>query len=317
MILRRSRRSAGLEWPRPRCGVQAVDAVDECGVSVWVGLYELAAHVFRDARRQSRHRGRFCAAFCRLLRARVAVDLTQQIARRERLSEHDHDPRPEHRLAIEVEADRDERYCRAAAFRVERHARGARPERLEAAGGVADSFRKDADGVPGGECGRHGGERLDVLGGVHALIHLAIDRNRAGAAQHRSERAVEERRLGEEAHVALGRRPDERGIEQGIGMVGEEQHRTLLGDASDAVGAVENPAYRLRQPADGRIAPRRHRQAACASACRAARRPASTSTNTRIAAPITKKPSTASMALRLCPVASTIAAKTSGPRIPA
>ena len=88
---------ARLEWPRPRCGVQAVDAVDECGVSVRVGLYELAAHMFRDARRQSRHRGRFCAAFYRLLHARVAVDLTQQIARRERLSEHDHDPRPEHR----------------------------------------------------------------------------------------------------------------------------------------------------------------------------------------------------------------------------
>ena len=210
-------------------------------------------------------------------------------------------------------------------------------QRLEPAGRVADPLGKDTDRVPGRERVGYRREGLGVLRRVDALVQLAIDRNRSRARDERTERAVEERGLGEESDVTAGRRPDDGGIEERVGMVGQEQQGAIPRDLADAVGPVEDPTGGPGEPADRGVRSRAHclppvewlrsvqlaplmsdrRQTVSVSACRAARRPASTSTNIRIAAPTTKKPSTASIAFRLCPVASTMAAKTSGPRMPA
>ena len=98
------------------------------------------------------------------------------------------------------------------------------PQRLEPAGRVADPLGKDTDRVPGREGVGHGREGLGVLRRVDALVQLAIDRNGARAGDERTEGAAEERGLGEEPDVASGRCPDDGGIEERIGMVGQEEH---------------------------------------------------------------------------------------------
>ena len=93
---------------------------------------------------------------------------------------------------------------------------------------------------------------------IDAVIDLAIDGNRAGAGQDRTERTVEERGLGEEPDVASGGRPDERGIEQRVRMIGQEQHGASLRHRADPIDAIEDPAGGPRQPADRGVRTRAH-----------------------------------------------------------
>ena len=125
---------------------------------------------------------RTAARFGTSLFSRFVAD-RHEIASRERLAEDDRHARAKRGLAIEVEADGHERDRRALALGRERHARRARPERLEPAGRVADPFGKDADRVAGGERGRHRRERLGVLRRIDALIDPAIDGDGAGARE--------------------------------------------------------------------------------------------------------------------------------------
>ena len=182
----------------------------------------------------------------------------QEIASRERVAEDDCHARAKRGLAIEVEADGHERHRRAFPFGREHHPRRTCAERFQPPGRVADPFRKDADRVAGRESGGDGSESLGVLRCIDALIDLAIDGDCAGAREHPSERTVEERGFGEEPDVAPGRRPYDRGIEERVRVIGQEQHGAALRHRANPVGPVEDPARGPRQPADRRVRTRAH-----------------------------------------------------------
>src|SRR5262245_33365761 len=180
---------------------------------------------------------------------------------------------------------------------------------------MADPLGADADRIARGKRRGHGGEHLGVLRCVNALIELAIDRYRTGRFEQRPQCGLEQRGLREKADVAAGGRPDQRRIEQRVGMIGEEEDGAVGGRGADLIDAIEDAAHHACEPAEGGIGAPAHDTAA--SARRAARRPSSTLTNASRNPPTMKNASTARMALRLSPVASTMTANTSGPSTPA
>jgi hypothetical protein len=88
---------------------------------------------------------------------------------------------------------------------------------------MTDPFRKDADRVARGEGALNRGESLSILCRIDALVEPTVYRDRSGALEDRRERTVEQRRLGEEADIPRRGCPDHRGVEQGVGMVREQQ----------------------------------------------------------------------------------------------
>src|SRR3990172_4149072 len=109
---------------------------------------------------------------------------------------------------------------------------------------MADAFRKDADRVAGRQRAIDGRERLGVLRHVNALIEPAIHGNGTRSPHQGTERTVEEGRFREKADVAPGGGPDHRGIEQRVGMIGQQQRRATRRRRTDAIDAVEQPRRR-------------------------------------------------------------------------
>src|SRR6476661_5533715 len=107
---------------------------------------------------------------------------------------------------------------------------------------MTDPFWKDTDRISVGERGIDGGEGLGVLRDVHTLIEFPVDRYRSGSGDKKAEWTVKERRLREEPHVPAGRRPDDGGIEQRIGVIGQQQRRAGRWRRTDAINSIEQVA---------------------------------------------------------------------------
>ncbi len=133
---------------------------------------------------------------------------------RERRTKDDRDAGAEDCLPIEVETDGHEHDRRARMFGSQCHSRGAGSERLQPAGRMADPLREDADGVASRKCHGNGGEHLEVLRCVDAVIHSSIDGDCPSAPQDQAKRPIEQRGLGQKPDVPSCGRPDHGRIEQ-------------------------------------------------------------------------------------------------------
>ena len=96
---------------------------------------------------------------------------------------------------------------------------------------MAGSFRKQGHRASPGQVGPHPVKHLPVLGEVGSGVLAPLDRNRPhGSHQHSDDRHTEERSFGKEGHRPRSETQDEERIDQGIGMVENEEQGALPGD---------------------------------------------------------------------------------------
>ena len=228
----------------PGGGVEAVGAVDERQVGPRVRLDHHPAQPGGDAVGQDAGGA-----------VRVGAEGVHEVAGVERPAVQRGHPRTEHRQAVEVQPDRHDRDAPAGRGGGQRHARGAGPERLEAPADVADALGEEADGVALGEGPLDRRERLGVARGVDAGVDAAVDGYRPRPADEGAEHVpLEQGRLGEEPD-GPGRRPlDDGGVEDGVGVVGDEEDGALRQRGADPVDSVEDRRPQHREPPEHRAA---------------------------------------------------------------
>ena len=196
----------------PRRGVESIDPIDESCIRPRIRFDQQPLHVRADALREGSNSGSVIGAGWR-----------GEFGRSERRSVRHGDTRSKRRLSIEVQSHGDERDSGAGPLGGQHDARRSRAQRRQTSLRVAHAFWKNAHRVAGAKGRVDSAEHFRVARHVHTFIPPPVDRDRARTCEERLERAVEQRGFGEEADVAAGGGPDDRRVEQRVGVIGDEQ----------------------------------------------------------------------------------------------
>ena len=126
-------------------------------------------------------------------------------------------------------------------FCAERDARSTRAHGQQGRLGVTLAFRVDLHGITRAQRGDGAAKSVFVAMHLCRVILLSVNRQTAETTQHGTDKALlEERRFGERSGRTSGDAEDDERIEQAVGMVHHDEHRSGGHAATAALNALED-----------------------------------------------------------------------------